>query len=67
MSATVTTGNRLHAEAAIEHALFDLDQAQTPVSREVIEAFLAKTAAQLWIQHDYVGNTRLKKAPDYYE
>ena len=48
-------------------ATFDFDQAQTPVTREAIEAFLAKTGAQLWIQHDYVGNTRLKKAPDYYE
>jgi N-acyl homoserine lactone hydrolase len=46
---------------------FDFDQAQTPISREAVEAFLAKTGAQLWIQHDYVGNARLKKAPDYYE
>jgi N-acyl homoserine lactone hydrolase len=46
---------------------FDFDQAQTLVAREAIEAFLAKTGAQLWIQHDYVGNTALKKAPDYYE
>jgi glyoxylase-like metal-dependent hydrolase (beta-lactamase superfamily II) len=48
-------------------ATFDFDQAQTPIAREAIEAFLAKTRAQLWIQHDYVGNTRLKKAPEYYE
>ena len=48
-------------------ATFDFDQEQTPVSREAIEAFLARTGAQLWIQHDQVGNTRLKKAPDYYE
>jgi glyoxylase-like metal-dependent hydrolase (beta-lactamase superfamily II) len=48
-------------------ATFDFDQAQTPASREAIEAFLARTGAQLWIQHDQVGNARLKKAPDYYE
>jgi N-acyl homoserine lactone hydrolase len=48
-------------------ATFDFDQAQTPVSRELIESFLVKTGAQLWIQHDYIGNSRLKKAPDYYE
>lgn len=48
-------------------AMFDFDQARTPVSREAIEAFLAQTGAQLWIQHDAVGNSRLKKAPDYYE
>jgi N-acyl homoserine lactone hydrolase len=48
-------------------ATFDFDQEQTPVSREAIEVFLAKTGAQLWIQHDHIGNTRLKKAPAYYE
>jgi N-acyl homoserine lactone hydrolase len=48
-------------------ATFDFDQEQTPASRDAIEAFLARTGAQLWIQHDQVGNTRLKKAPDYYE
>jgi len=48
-------------------ATFDFDQAQSSVSRDAIEAFLAKTGAQLWIQHDHVGNTRLKKAPEYYE
>ena len=48
-------------------ATFDFDQEQTPASREAIEAFLARTGAQLWIQHDQVGNARLKKAPDYYE
>ena len=47
--------------------IFDFDQAQTAVSREAIEAFLTKTGAQLWIQHDAIGNSRLKKAPDYYE
>ena len=47
--------------------IFDFDQAQTPVSREAIEAFLTRTSAQLWIQHDAIGNSRLKKAPDYYE
>ena len=46
---------------------FDFDQAQTLVSRDAIEAFLTKTGAQLWIQHDYAGNSRLKKAPEYYE
>ena len=47
--------------------IFDFDQAQTAVSRDAIEAFLTKTGAQLWIQHDYIGDSRLKKAPDYYE
>lgn len=47
--------------------VFDFDPARTAVSRESIEAFLTKTRAQLWIQHDSIGNSRLKKAPDYYE
>jgi glyoxylase-like metal-dependent hydrolase (beta-lactamase superfamily II) len=47
--------------------IFDFDQAQTAVSRGAIEAFLATTRAQLWIQHDAIGNNRLKKAPDYYD
>jgi N-acyl homoserine lactone hydrolase len=40
---------------------------QTVASRAVIEAFLKKTGAQLWIQHDIVGNRKLKKSPEYYE
>lgn len=48
-------------------ATFDFDQAQTPIAREEVEAFMKETGAQLWIQHDYVGNARLKKAPEYYE
>ncbi len=48
-------------------ATFDFDQEQSRVSRDVIESFLTKTGAQLWIQHDRSGNTRLKKAPEYYE
>ena len=55
------------ARALNRVTIFDFDQAQTAVSREAIEAFLTKTGAQLWIQHDDIGNSRLKKAPDYYE
>ena len=46
---------------------FDYDQELTPVTREAIEAFLADTGAQLWIQHDAVGNAMLKKSPEYYD
>jgi glyoxylase-like metal-dependent hydrolase (beta-lactamase superfamily II) len=48
-------------------ATFDFDQKQTPVSRDSVDAFLTRTGAQLWIEHDSVGNSRLKKAPEYYE
>ena len=45
----------------------EFNQEQTAQSRAAIEVFLKKTGAQLWIQHDYVGNLKLKKAPAYYE
>ena len=35
--------------------------------QELIEVFLKKTGAQLWIQHDFLGNQKLKKAPEYYD
>lgn len=40
---------------------------QTPASRDKIEALAKKTGAQVWIQHDIVGNAKLKKAPAFYE
>jgi N-acyl homoserine lactone hydrolase len=44
---------------------FNLEQ--TKASRASIEAYMKKTGAQLWIQHDYTGNAKLKKAPEFYE
>jgi glyoxylase-like metal-dependent hydrolase (beta-lactamase superfamily II) len=46
---------------------FDVDQEQTAATREAIESFLAQTGAQLWIQHDAVGNALLKKSPQFYD
>lgn len=40
---------------------------QTVTSRAAIEAFLQKTGAQLWIQHDFNGTAKLRKAPNFYE
>jgi N-acyl homoserine lactone hydrolase len=40
---------------------------QTAASRAEVEAFLKKTGAQLWIQHDLVANQKLKKSPALYE
>jgi N-acyl homoserine lactone hydrolase len=40
---------------------------QTVASRAAIEAFLKQTGAQLWIQHDYTANAKLKKSPEFYE
>jgi N-acyl homoserine lactone hydrolase len=45
----------------------EFNVAQTVASRAEVEAFLKKTGAQLWIQHDFNANARLKKAPAFYE
>jgi N-acyl homoserine lactone hydrolase len=46
---------------------FDADERQTATSRAALDVFLKKTGAQLWIQHDFNANAKLKKAPAYYE
>lgn len=40
---------------------------QTIASRAALEAFLEETGAELWIEHDYVANARLKHAPAFYD
>jgi glyoxylase-like metal-dependent hydrolase (beta-lactamase superfamily II) len=45
----------------------EFNVAQTIASRAAVEAFLKKTGAQLWIQHDFTANAKLKKAPEFYE
>ncbi len=47
--------------------LTEFDKEQSAASRVAIEAFLKKTGAQLWIQHDFNANAKLKKSPAYYE
>ena len=46
---------------------FDADEKQTAASREALDVFLKQTGAQLWIQHDFNANAKLKKAPGYYD
>ena len=48
-------------------ATFDFDQEQTRASRKNIDSFLKKENAQLWIQHDFGANSKLKKAPAFYD
>jgi glyoxylase-like metal-dependent hydrolase (beta-lactamase superfamily II) len=45
----------------------EFNKEQTAASRAEVEDFLKKTGAQLWIQHDFLGNAKLKKAPAFYE
>lgn len=44
---------------------FNLDQAASVRSMNEIEAFMAKTGAKLWINHDKEQNASLAKAPAY--
>ena len=46
---------------------FEFNPEQTRATRVAIEQFLKTRGAQLWIQHDFTTNAKLKKAPDYYE
>jgi N-acyl homoserine lactone hydrolase len=46
---------------------FEFSKDQSLASRAAIEAFVKKTGAQLWIEHDFASNAKLKKAPAYYE
>jgi N-acyl homoserine lactone hydrolase len=46
---------------------FEFNKEQSLASRAKIEDFLKTTGAQLWIEHDYATNSKLKKSPAYYE
>jgi N-acyl homoserine lactone hydrolase len=46
---------------------FEFDKAQSAASRADIDAFVKKTKAQMWIEHDAATNAKLKKAPAFYE
>jgi N-acyl homoserine lactone hydrolase len=46
---------------------FEFDRDQSLASRAAIEAFVKKTGAQLWIEHDLANFNTQKKAPDFYE
>ena len=45
----------------------EFDGEQTAESRADLEIFLKKTQAQFWIQYDFLGSAKLKKASDFCE
>jgi N-acyl homoserine lactone hydrolase len=45
----------------------EFNVAQTVASRAAVDAFLKKTKAQLWIQHDFIADSRLRKSPEFYD
>ena len=46
---------------------FEFNKEQSLASRAKIEEFLKTSGAQLWIEHDYAANAKLKKSPAFYE
>ena len=46
---------------------FEFNEEQTRAARKAVDDFLARTKAQLWIQHDFGAHAKLKKAPEYYD
>ena len=66
----VLSGDLYHypEERALDRVpTFEFNQEQTRATRVAIGAFLKKTGAELWIQHDFYGNAKLKKSPNFYE
>lgn len=47
--------------------VFEFDREQTRRTRMEIDEFLRTTGASLWIQHDFVANGKLIKAPAFYD
>ena len=46
---------------------FEFSKEQSLASRAMIEDYVKKTNTQLWIEHDFLGNSKLKKSPKYYD
>ncbi|HTR48853.1 MAG TPA: N-acyl homoserine lactonase family protein [Verrucomicrobiae bacterium] len=46
---------------------FEFDRDQSLASRAMIEDYCKKTNTQLWIEHDFIANSKLKKSPKYYD
>jgi hypothetical protein len=45
----------------------EFSEAQTRAARAAVEAFLKRTGAALWIQHDLTAHARLKTSPAFYD
>jgi glyoxylase-like metal-dependent hydrolase (beta-lactamase superfamily II) len=45
----------------------EFNVAQSAASRVTIENYLQQTGTRLWIEHDYVANAKLRKAPGFYD
>jgi glyoxylase-like metal-dependent hydrolase (beta-lactamase superfamily II) len=58
----------LPEEATLDRVpTFDFDAAMTRATRKSVDAFIRKSGATAWIQHDPATNAPLKKAPQFYD
>ena len=46
---------------------FEWNKEQSLASRAMIEDYVKRTNTQLWIEHDFAANSKLKKSPGYYD
>jgi N-acyl homoserine lactone hydrolase len=46
---------------------FEFNKEQSLASRAMIEEYVKRTGTQLWIEHDFAANSKLKKSPKYYD
>ena len=40
---------------------------QSAASRVMIEEYLKRTKTEIWIEHDFTANAKLRKSPAYYD
>src|SRR5262249_24470429 len=45
----------------------ELNVQQSAASRAMIEEYVTKTKTEIWIEHDFVANAKLKKSPAFYD
>lgn len=50
-----------------KYPTFEFNVDQTRAARADVDAFLMRTGARLWIQHDLTAHAKLRKAPRFYE
>jgi len=66
----VLSGDLYHyqAERRLDrYPTFEFNVDQTRAARKSVDAFLKKTGAQMWIQHELDAHSKLKKSPAYYD
>ncbi len=65
----VLSGDLYHTAPSFELRrvpTFNFDAAQTRASFEKLDALLAATGGELWIEHDHAHHESLRKSPQYY-